>query len=153
MYLKTYDTPKAEDITSEVFVKALNSISTFKLDAGANFRAWLYRIAYNQVVDTFKKEKEIVTFEDYIEDGIEHDIGRQIDDKEKLKSVFALLAKQKEEHRDIAIMRIWNGLSYKEIAEITGKSEVNCKKIFSRMMAVVHANFVFLIACMLYFVL
>jgi DNA-directed RNA polymerase specialized sigma24 family protein len=37
-------------------------------------------------------------------------------------------------------MRIWNDLSYKEIAEITGKSVDNCKKIVSRVLKNVNAN-------------
>lgn len=152
VYLKTYDSQKAEDITSEVFMKAINSIGTFKVGKMANFRAWLYRIAYNQVIDTYKKEKETTSFEDYIEKGIEHDIWRRIDDKQKLREVFGFLARQKKEHSDIVIMRVWEWLTYKEISQITGKSEVNCKKIFSRTMALVNANFLFLIGLLTYII-
>ena len=153
VYLKTYDREKCEDITSEVFIKALNSISTFKLGKWANFRAWLYKIAYNQVIDTFKKEKETTSFEDYIDTWMEDDLWKKIDDKEKLKQVFWFLGQQKQEHKDIVIMRVWSGMSYKEIAEITGKSEINCKKIFSRTMALVNANFILLLGVFLYIIL
>lgn len=145
VYLKTYDSHKAEDITSEVFMKAINSINTFKITKGANFRAWLYRIAYNHIVDSYKKEKDLKSLEEYLEKWLEQDLGKEIDDKEKLKQVFTFLSEQKKEHKDIFIMRIWWGLSYIEISTITGKSVVSCKKTFSRTIALINANFVLLL--------
>jgi DNA-directed RNA polymerase specialized sigma24 family protein len=41
------------------------------------------------------------------------------------------------------MLRIWEDLSYREIAEITGKSVSNCKKIVSRVLLLVSAQFVF----------
>lgn len=149
IYLKTYDTQIAEDITSEVFMKAINSINTFKIDKQANFRAWLYKIAYNQVIDTYKSKKEIISFEEYIDTGLETDLWKTIDNKKKLKDIFSFLDSQKKEYKDIVIMRVWWGLSYKEISQITGKSEANCKKIFSRSVATINANF----ACILFLIL
>ena len=145
IYLKIYDTQKAEDITSEVFMKAINSIQSFTIGKWANFRAWLYRIAYNQVVDTYKKQREQVSLEEYIESGFEEDLWKKIDDKEKLKQAFSFLEKEKKDYQDIVIMRVWDWLSYKEISHIIGKSEVNCKKIFSRAIAMINANL-----CMLF---
>jgi DNA-directed RNA polymerase specialized sigma24 family protein len=40
------------------------------------------------------------------------------------------------------ILRIWEDLSYKEIAEITWKTEDNCKKIVSRNLKNIAANFI-----------
>ncbi len=74
VYLKTYDRETAEDITSEVFIKALDSIKSFKLEKGANFRAWLYKIAYNTVIDNYKKKKEQISLDEYVEQGIEQDL-------------------------------------------------------------------------------
>ena len=141
VYLKTYDSQKAEDITSEVFYKAINSINSFKIWKTANFRAWLYRIAYNQVIDTSKKTKDIISFEEYLDIWLENDLWKKIDDKQKLKDIFNFLKTQKKDYTEIVTMRVWGGLSYKEISVITGKSEVNCKKIFSRSVALINANF------------
>lgn len=152
VYLKIYDSQKAEDITSEVFMKALNSINTFKLGKWANFRAWLYRIAYNQVIDTYKKEKNITSFEEYIDVWIEKDLGKEIDNKKKLKEVVSFLSEQKKDHSDIVFMRIWSGLSYREIAEITGKSEVNCKKIFSRSVSLLNTHFILGVCILMYII-
>ncbi|MGB2111176.1 MAG: RNA polymerase sigma factor [Patescibacteria group bacterium] len=48
----------------------------------------------------------------------------------------------KPEQKEIIILRIWEDLSYKEISEITGKSEDNCKKIVSRNLKNIAANFI-----------
>jgi len=42
------------------------------------------------------------------------------------------LAKLKSEQREIIIMRIWQDMSYAEIAEALYKSEGSCKMAFSR---------------------
>jgi len=55
VYLKTYDKDLSEDLTSQTFLKALDKIHTFKVTPDANFRAWLYRIAYNLIVDNYKR--------------------------------------------------------------------------------------------------
>ena len=52
--LKIGDRTEAEDMTQQVFLKALKSLSTYKWK-DVPFSAWLYRIAHNQVVDHFRK--------------------------------------------------------------------------------------------------
>ncbi|GAH62488.1 unnamed protein product, partial [marine sediment metagenome] len=47
---------EAEDMTQQVFLNALESISSYKWK-GIPFSAWLFRIAHNQVVDYFRKKK------------------------------------------------------------------------------------------------
>jgi RNA polymerase sigma factor (sigma-70 family) len=68
----------------------------------------------------------------------------------KLEEVVKFMDSLKKEHKDVLIMRIWDNLSYREIAEITGLSESNCKKIVSRNLvkineAVVYSLLLFLI--------
>ena len=55
--IKTGDRTEAEDMTQQVFLKALQSISSFKWK-GVPFSAWLYRIAHNQVIDYYRKQKK-----------------------------------------------------------------------------------------------
>jgi DNA-directed RNA polymerase specialized sigma24 family protein len=57
----------SQDITSETFYKALDKIGSFKNTDDSNFKAWIYRIAYNLVVDNYKKDNNKVNI-DEIED-------------------------------------------------------------------------------------
>jgi DNA-directed RNA polymerase specialized sigma24 family protein len=49
------------------------------------------------------------------------------------------------------MLRIWEDLSYKEIADITWKSLDNCKKIVSRSLKNIQANFILLLLIILLF--
>lgn len=49
-----------------------------------------------------------------------------------------------ERERTLLTMRVWDGLSYTEISEITGESVANAKKIVSRTMAKISANITYL---------
>ncbi len=48
------------------------------------------------------------------------------------KRVLAALQKLTPIQRDIVTLRLWEGLSYQEISSVVGKSEGNCKVLFSR---------------------
>ena len=54
------DKTEAEDMTQQVFLKALKAISSFKWK-GVPFSAWLFRIAHNQVVDYLRKKSKYAT--------------------------------------------------------------------------------------------
>jgi len=145
VYLKTYDTSLAEDICQDVFIKALDTLPKFKVDKNSSFKSWLYTIAYHKVVDSYRKDKKDTSLEEVLELWQETDVHKLIDDKQKLKEVIAYLNGMKKEHRDVIFMRVWEGLSYKEISEITGMSTDNCKKIFSRTCKKLNEHFVLLV--------
>jgi len=132
IYHKTYNQQVAEDICQDVFMKAFDKLSKFKIDKKSSFQSWLYTIAYNKVIDTYRKQKDSSSLEDILEIWQQSDIHKIIDDKQKLKEVLAYINEMKSEHRDVIMMKVWEWLSYKQISDITGMSVVNCKKIFSR---------------------
>lgn len=61
-----------------------------------------------------------------------------------LENILKYLDTLPLEQKNILIMRIWDDLSYKEIAEITGKNVDACKKIVSRLVTQIAANVTFL---------
>lgn len=134
VFYKTYHKETAEDIVSVVFMKALENIGSYKPGRGS-FSAWLYGIARHAVVDHFRAVRPSVNIEDVWDLADEQNLEIDIDAREKLNEVKKYLAKFKPMHREIIMMRLWQGLSYREISEIIGFSEVNCKMIFSREMA------------------
>ena len=58
--LRIGDETEAEDMTQQVFLNALQSISSFKWK-GIPFSAWLFRIAHNQVIDYLRKKAKHAT--------------------------------------------------------------------------------------------
>lgn len=141
VFLKVRDKEQAEDITSETFFKALAKIKSFKPMAGAGFGSWLYKIAYHQVLDFYKKDKPLISLDEVMPFvGEESNLNEQLDSRAKLKEVLEFLNDIPTEQKDILVMRLWDDLSYKEIAEVTGKSVDNCKKIVSRNLQKVKDN-------------
>jgi RNA polymerase sigma-70 factor (ECF subfamily) len=67
VFLKTYDKELAQDITSETFLKALDKINTFKNNKESSFNAWIYRIAYNLIIDDYKVANRKVSIEEVLE--------------------------------------------------------------------------------------
>ncbi|MBT3412772.1 MAG: sigma-70 family RNA polymerase sigma factor [Candidatus Jacksonbacteria bacterium] len=134
VYYRTHHTQTAEDLVSTVFLKALKNISQYSSEAGS-FSSWLYRIARNTVIDHYRTSKTEIDIEDVWDLQTNEDIPKDLDTKNKLKDISEYITKLKPEQRDIIVMRLWDGLSYKEIAEIMQKSEASCKMTFSRTMA------------------
>ncbi len=145
IYIKTSKKEVSEDLTSEVFIKVLNNIERFKIKSWATFRSWIYRIAQNLVIDYYRCNKEEQPIEDYMNLWKIENIWKTIDDKQKLKKVFEFLDTLKKEHKEIVIMRIWDELSYKEIAEVMNMTEVNCKQIFCRTIKKIDPNIILLV--------
>ena len=135
IYYKTHHKETAEDLTSETFMKALAKLDGFDENKGS-FSTWLYQIARNTVIDFYRTKKNDINIDDVWDLADEEDIIRDFDTAEKLKQVKKYLKKLKSDQREIVILRVWEGVSYKEIAEIIGKSEASCKMTFSRTIQV-----------------
>lgn len=135
IYLKTFDKETAQDICSETFFKAINKINSFKNEENSNFRAWIYRIAYNLVIDNYKQNNEDLSLEYAYEIWNNKDFWEDFDNKQKIKKVLKYLDKINPKHKQIIIMRIWDDLSYSEISQVTWESLDNCKKVVSRTLA------------------
>src|SRR5688500_1248929 len=70
----TNDSPDAEDITQEVFIRAYQSMHAFRHDAAVD--TWLYRIATNLVIDRFRREKRAPQWVSVQSDADDTEIGR-----------------------------------------------------------------------------
>ncbi|MFH1522205.1 MAG: RNA polymerase sigma factor [Patescibacteria group bacterium] len=131
IYYKTFHKETAEDLVSQTFFKALEKINKYSPEIGS-FSSWLYQIARNTVIDYYRTKKETNNIEDIWDLKDNTDLERDEGVKQKLEDVQKYLSALNKEQREIVIMRVWDELSYKEIAEITGKSEASLKMTFSR---------------------
>lgn len=131
IYYKTNHRETAEDLTSQTFIKAMEKINQFNLAKGT-FSAWLYQIARNTVIDNYRKSKPSVDINDVWDLQTDDDIQRDIDAVNKLREVDQYLQQLKPQQREIVILRVWENLSYQEIAEIIGKTSDSCKMMFFR---------------------
>jgi RNA polymerase sigma-70 factor (ECF subfamily) len=131
IYFKTHHKQIAEDLTSQTFLKSLENIQKYNLEKG-RFSSWLYAIARNSVIDYYRTKKHDLNIDDAWDISSKDDTALDTENKEKIEKLKIHLKKLTSDQRDVMILRVWNDMSYKEISEIVGKSEANCKMIFSR---------------------
>ena len=116
------DKMEAEDVTQQVFLNALRSISSFKWK-GIPFSAWLFRIAHNQVVDYYRRKKRTaVPLDESLasKDDNPQLLAEQKLDIEKLLSATKRLT---EAQREVISLRFAGGLSIAEVAKVMDKSQ------------------------------
>jgi RNA polymerase sigma-70 factor, ECF subfamily len=131
IYYKTFSREVAEDLTSDVFMKALQKIHSFDDERGA-FSAWLYRIARNAVIDHYRTKKTTVPIEDVFDLSVEDRTIDELDAMAAIERVSEYMKTLTQRQREIITLRIWEGYAYREIAEIVGGTEDSVKMAFSR---------------------
>ena len=123
IYVKVKDQAEAEDLTQDVFIRALEAISSYKW-RDLPFAAWLFRIAHNRVVDHIRKaskekrasldEARAVGMEDPVQIAEQHS---------EVQELRAALERLPEAQREVATLRFIAQLSIAEVAKMLGKSE------------------------------
>jgi RNA polymerase sigma-70 factor (ECF subfamily) len=131
IYYKVFDKETAEDLTSQTFFKALKNVSS--VDPERPILSWLYKIAHNSVLDHYRSSRTTEDIDDFWDLHDEDvDVVGNLDTEVDIRRVKKYLKELSSIERDIIFMRVWQELPYQAIAEIVGKSEANCKMIYSR---------------------
>lgn len=123
----------AEDLTSEVFLRAFDRIETFNPEK-SKFSTWLFQIAKNRLIDYYRAMKPLDELNESMEIASDYSVIDEVDKVFDAMRVKAILDKLESNERDLIIMRLWDDLSYREITELTGRSEASLKMHFSRIM-------------------
>jgi RNA polymerase sigma-70 factor, ECF subfamily len=114
----------AEDATERTFLNALSAIDRFRSE-GASFRAWLFRIAHNQVANALRQRGRRRTDRlDSVELPAAGDDPSDVADRaDDARRVHRALASLPHERRQVLVLRFVDGLSAREIGEILDRSE------------------------------
>jgi len=148
IYFKTHHRETAEDLTSTVFLKALENIQSFD-EKKAPFKAWLFRIARNTVIDHYRTFRDSMDIEDAWDVKSTQDVARDAEMELTIQAVQKYMDKLKPEQREIVLLRVWGDHSFKEIAEITGKTEAAAKMMFKRVIDTLREDFALLAIALL----
>lgn len=132
----TGDEALAEDLTQEVFVRALRFGSRF--EGRARPSTWLYAIASNLCKDSYAKNRRL----SLVEDGtLVHLAGHQealaplrVEQGEVRRQVRGALSQLTENQREVILLSRYHGKTYPEISEITGQSVGAIKQTMFRAM-------------------
>jgi RNA polymerase sigma-70 factor (ECF subfamily) len=132
IYSKVGNREAAEDITSEVFTKALTHLDPTREEH--SLVAWLYRVAHNAVIDYWRggRDARVIALEEARtarQSSPAADVVRQ---EQTAARARALLTRLPEHYRAVLSYRLLDGLSVAETARRMGTSEANVKVLQHR---------------------
>ena len=124
------DADTAEDLAQQVFLKAWQAIPRYEA-RGVPFKAWLYRMAHNQMVDHFRTHRQTTDLEgvDIPQESEAEGVLLAAEMSEALTVAMAALS---EDHRQVLTLRFLMEKSAREIAEIMGRKEVTVRGLQMR---------------------
>lgn len=123
-WFKIGDKEKAKDIMQDTFTKTWQYIN--QGSQVSNLKPFLYKVANNLIIDEYRKKKEL-SLDGLMAEGFEpgFDEIKNTETAIDAKLVLSTINQLEEKYREAVLMRYVDGLSPKEIAEITGDSENN----------------------------
>ncbi len=115
--------PDAEDVTSQVFIRALGGLAGYR---GGSVRAWLFRIAHNCVVDHQRARRPQFSLDrdeiDLPAPGL--DLADHLFHEEQLRTLRRVVADLADDEVHLLTLKLVSGLNASEIAQVTGQSAV-----------------------------
>jgi RNA polymerase sigma-70 factor (ECF subfamily) len=132
VYSRIRDQASAEDVTSEVFMKALRSIGRYQ-DTGRPISAWLYQIAVNATNDRFRSTRPTEDIDE------QHDLaarGPALEElaaqRDELRSIWKAVEALPRQQRTAMVLKFQEDMKIDDIAVAMGKSAGAVKLLIHR---------------------
>ena len=130
LYRKANDEALAADLTAQTFVKALTNIHKFEYK-GVPFSAWLYRIASNEFLKYYRKQKRMPIY------SLEEETAKRLTNfseelanerqQERINQLKTVLEKLPTKDMQMIELRFFEDKSFKEIGFIVETTESAAK--------------------------
>jgi RNA polymerase sigma-70 factor (ECF subfamily) len=132
----------AEDLTTQVFLKMLESIGTFRWRS-APFSAWLFRIAHNLAMDHFRATKRWQPEEDVPEPDPGEESAAEEEALESIgrQSMLELIERLSHEQQQVLTLKFVFNFSNADAATILDKTEGAIKSLQHRALASLQRQF------------
>lgn len=132
VYARVRDEAVAEDLTAEVFVKALEGLPEYEA-RGYPFQAWLYRIARARTVDYYRRQerRREVTLDETLPAERPHP-DEFVEMADRWGRAIDLVAQLTDDQQDVLILRFIGELTLSEVADTLGKTTGSVKSLQHR---------------------
>lgn len=120
---RTGNAGEAEDLASEVFVRALRSADSYR-DTGAPMEAWIFRIAHNIVVDYLRQKSRrpaSVTLENAFALVAKDNPGEDLEHQQEVLQLRKAIDQLSEAQRQVLALRFGAELTSEQAAQALGK--------------------------------
>lgn len=129
IYSKVFDREITEDIFQDTFIKVIRTLKMGKYNEEGKFLPWVMRIAHNLVIDHYRKSNRMPRYEgspefhvfSVLQDEKLNAEKQLIRDQIDL-DLNTMVGKLPEEQQEVIQLRMFQNMSFKEIAEKTGVS-------------------------------
>ena len=136
LHLSVGNRHDAEDLTTQTFLKMLESIGRFRWQS-VPFSAWLFRIAHNLAIDHFRARRRVQTEDEVPEVAGQEESSAEQQAMDSLgqAGMLALIGRLSPEQRQVLTLKFLFGFANAEVAEILGKTEGAVKSLQHRALA------------------
>ncbi|MGG5506867.1 MULTISPECIES: RNA polymerase sigma factor [unclassified Myroides] len=129
IFSKLDDVELTNDIFQDTFIKVINTLKLGKYNEEGKFISWVMRIAHNLIMDHYRREKRTVIHNDTEQTPFFSFLKDDSDTIEELliqnqitEDLQQLILELPEDQQEVIRMRLYQDLSFKEIAEATDVS-------------------------------
>ncbi len=124
VFLRVEDQQTAEDISATVFLKAWEKLEGYQ-PRGIPFRAWLFRIARNAVIDHYRTRKEVAPLEAVVNvfDKSAVSVSENVGNRIEAQKIMALMNHLTEDQRNVLTLKLVHGLNTQEVAKALGRRQ------------------------------
>ena len=130
IYSKIKDRDIADDVFQDTFIKVIQTLKKGAYNEEGRFVSWVMRIAHNLIIDHFRRQQRMPMYDTY---DHEQDVFYRLSEPSKniedmiidsqIKSdITALMLELPKNQYEVLKMRLFQGMSFKEIAEKTNVS-------------------------------
>lgn len=118
IFYQTADEALAADIVQEAFIKAYENLWSY--NPTYPFSSWLYRIAHNQMVNAFRKQRHVELNSDHLLETLEYDpkIAESIDRDFMKADVQDCLRQLDKKYREVLQLLFFEQMSYSDVSDI-----------------------------------
>jgi RNA polymerase sigma-70 factor (ECF subfamily) len=134
VYSRLREQSAAEDVTSEVFFKALRAIGRYR-PSGHPFSAWLYQISVNAINDHYRSKRPVSSLDGAI--GVADTSRAVVDrvlDHVEAERVWSAIDSLPPQQRTAMTLKLGEDMKLAQIGQIMGKSEGAVKLLIHRGM-------------------
>lgn len=129
IYSKVQDRDITDDVFQDTFIKVIKTLKSNSYNEEGKFLPWVMRIAHNLIVDHFRKNKKMPMQREteeysvfsYMSDTSMNIEGRIITEQVEA-DLIRILDELPADQKEVLVMRMYQDLSFKEIADLTGVS-------------------------------
>jgi RNA polymerase sigma-70 factor (ECF subfamily) len=129
IYSKIADRDITDDVFQDTFIKVIKTLKSNSYNEEGKFLPWVMRIAHNLVVDHFRRTKKMpmqreteeYSIFSYMSDNSMNVEGQMITEQVEY-DLHRLLDELPADQKEVLVMRMYQDMSFKEIADSTGVS-------------------------------